>query len=198
MKINNENKKDIKKVTKNLILKEGYAHVNISEISKGTNIKRGAIYNYYPKKEDIYLDLLNDEINIYLDGLINEHIENKTNREFINMIVDNLEESPIILILLPIMLPIIEPEASLEGLTNFKKDYSLILGKFFIIFKRKYPKKDVKLIYNDILTFASLINGFYPMSNVSKKQKEAIKKSQINYEQLNFSELLKYNLEKIL
>ncbi len=198
MEIRDENKRDIKKVTKTLILKEGYAHVNISEISKGTNIKRGAIYNYYQKKEDIYLDLLNDEINIYLDELINIHIENKTNKEFIDMIVDNLEASPIILILLPIMLPIIEPEASLEGLTNFKKEYSLILEKFFIIFKRKYPKKDDNLIYNNILTFASLINGFYPMSNVSKKQKEAIKKSKIKYEQLDFSKVLKYNLEKIL
>ncbi len=196
MKKNNQ--ENIKDVTKKLILKNGYLNVNISEVSKLTQIKRGMIYNYYKTKEDIYLDIFIDEINDYIDNINTYDIKNVNNEQFTNILVNNLCDNQLLLILIPIFTTIIEPNATLNSLIEFKKQYKQFMAIFQNIFKEHFNDENDEYIYQTIIMFFGLIQGLAPMGTITEKQKKAMEEAQIDYTPINIRSFLKISFLKIL
>lgn len=54
---------DILRVSRDLILKEGYSNVSIRKIASACGVSTGTIYNYYKSKDEILVSIIKDEWN---------------------------------------------------------------------------------------------------------------------------------------
>lgn len=192
-----ENIKNIKEVTKKLILKEGYNNVNISTISEYTTIKRGMIYRSYKNKEDIFLDVLVDALFNYLYSLQNIKAP-ISNKQFVECLVDNLIKNEIILKLAPIMIPVIEDKASIEGLVKFKKEYCKFVILLLEVYTVQFPENSELKNRELVILFFSLIQGIYPLSEARDKQKLVYEKVGADYVKIDFEKTIKEAYIKLI
>ncbi len=163
------NQENIKDVTKQLLLKTGYNEITISEISKLTQIKRGMIYNYYKNKEDIFLDVLSDELSLFVNAI--DQASTNSVEELIYVCVSEITDNQLLLELISILNLIIEPQASLDALIAFKTNYIQQITKFTTTTAQVLNDKSMDFIIDLIIN----VSGVYSMTKYSDKQLTAIK-----------------------
>jgi len=74
----NQKRKDITKLCYDLIIKEGFCNITVSQIAKNAKMAKGSIYKYFDSKEDILFALIKSIQNDY-DNEIKKEIEKADN-----------------------------------------------------------------------------------------------------------------------
>lgn len=179
----------------NIYLKTDFTNITIQLISEKTTIRRTAIYKYFQNKEEILLEVLKKHIELLKEEFNDEELI-KNKEDFSNNFIKIFENHVIILKIMGVNLAEIERQVRVEKLIEFKKTFKEFHDKFIDILKDIYPNnlnKDYENVYILLLT---LMHGYYPLTNPTIKQIEAMEKtnSLIN---CNLDELLKLSIPLI-
>jgi len=95
--IREKRKAHIRDVALEVFALEGYHGASISKIAKKAGISKGLLYNYFDSKEDVIRDILENGIDMMLEGLdLNQDgvLERSEMEFYINDIFDKIKANP--------------------------------------------------------------------------------------------------------
>ncbi|WP_105615462.1 TetR family transcriptional regulator [Vallitalea okinawensis] len=186
-----ERKKEILKACSKLYDESGIDGVHFKAVSEITTFVRSTIYTYYKTKEELLLDLLLEDVKTWSSDvssiLAKYEILSKEAycRELTNTYVNNTR----MLELLSLLYSTVEKNCSLEKLTAFKSELMALMEPLITSIYKYFPDADDESIQTFLYNSSCFVSGLYPSTNMSEKQKEAIKKSGIPYPSVKFSDM---------
>lgn len=189
--------KEIKQAALQLFYKEHYSDITLASISKELNFTRANLYKYYRTKEEIYLDAVIDEINLWKNDII-KHIDiipDNNPRAFAAMWAEETTIHINLIRLFTLLFGVIERNVGLENLVDFKKKL-LVTNTQLIERINKYFENLTSTQIADFLTYhISLSIGLYPMCHPSDRQLEAMTISGFKMSTLDFESYLANAIE---
>ena len=177
-----------------IYLKKGYEAVNFKSISRKTSISRPSIYNYYKTKEEIFLDILK-QVLIKWKKEFKSHFDatsKMTNEEFCTFLANTVTKQEKHLELLTVYMHPIEKNSRLEKLEEFKAETNC----FFLIFRggldKFFPHAEEEKKNTFMFYCMTIVYGAYPVTHLSEKQVNAMKKADPNYKTPDYYEVCYY------
>lgn len=183
-----QRKEEIVKACKELYKTMSFKDITIKEIANYTSFTRPSIYNYFETKEEIFLEILKEEYNLFveeLDSIIKSH--DKLSKEQVAKLISNsLSHRELLLKLMSMNHYDMEANSRMERLVDFKRSYGKSISAMERLIKKFCPDIDATaFIYN----FFPFIYGIYPYSVVTEKQRAAMKEAGIDFKYHTIKEM---------
>ncbi len=177
-----------------------FKDITIKSIGEETTFSRTSIYNYFQTKEEIFLALLKREYEKWIDDLNGMYEENSEleKEEFADKLARTVAKRKNLLKLLSMNMYDMEENSRMEELVEFKQAYGNAIKMV-----RKCVDKFFSKLSNEekdefIFLFFPLMYGIYPYAEVTKKQKEAMKKADVPFKYLSIYEITYKGILKLL
>lgn len=177
-----------------------FKEITLKEIGNVTSFTRTSIYNYFQTKEEIFLALFQreyDRWNEDLTNILNEN-EHLTKKELAELISHSLAGRQQLLKLLSMNNFDMEANSRQELLTAFKHSYGRSMQLISMVVQKFCPEMTVSDIQNFIYIFFPFMFGIYPYTEVTEKQRAAMKEAGINYVYQSAYELIYSCLTRLL
>ena len=160
-----------------------FREITLKEIGNITSFSRPTIYNYFETKEEIFLGLFqreydrwNENLAIILNG--NGRL---TKKDLADRIANSLAGRRQLLKLLSMNNYDMEANSRQELLNTFKQSYGRSMHLMCMLLNKFCPDMGVTDIQNFIYTFFPFMSGIYPYTEVTEKQRTAMKEAGIDY-----------------
>lgn len=195
-----ERREEIINACEKLYQNYSFKDITLKEIGKVTSFSRPTIYNYFETKEEIFLAIYEREYLRWNDELNNIYTENTklSIEKLAEMISVSLANRKQLLKLLAMNNYDMEANSREELLISFKVAYGESINNFKKILKKFCPKMTDTMIKKFIFMFFPFMFGIYPYTNVTQKQKNAMKKARVNFVYQSIHELAYNFLIKLL
>lgn len=152
-----------------------YEDITIAMIAKEANFTRSNLYRYFQTKEDIFLELIKHDIEVWRKDTLETFADiNPSLQEVAEIFITLILKHTRMVKLFTILFTLLEPNASLEALTSFKKKITEELGFVAQFLGTKLPFPSVESAAEFLSTQSYLAIGAFPMINLTPKQKEAM------------------------
>jgi len=177
-----------------------FKEITLKEIGNVTSFTRTSIYNYFQTKEEIFLALFQreyDRWNEDLTKILNEN-EHLTKKELAELISHSLAGRQQLLKLLSMNNFDMEANSRQELLTAFKHSYGRSMQLISMLLQKFCPEMTASDIQNFIYIFFPFMFGIYPYTEVTEKQRAAMKEAGINYVYQSAYELIYSCLTRLL
>ena len=160
-----------------------FKDITLKEIGNVTSFTRTSIYNYFQTKEEIFLALFQREYDRWNEDLTNILNENEqlTKKELAERISHSLAGRQQLLKLLSMNNFDMEANSRQELLTAFKHSYGRSMQLISMVVQKFCPEMTVSDIQNFIYIFFPFMFGIYPYTEVTEKQRAAMKEAGISY-----------------
>ena len=160
-----------------------FKEITLKEIGNVTSFTRTSIYNYFQTKEEIFLALFQREYDRWNEDLTNILNENEqlTKKELAELISHSLAGRQQLLKLLSMNNFDMEANSRQELLTAFKHSYGRSMQLISMVVQKFCPEMTVSDIQNFIYIFFPFMFGIYPYTEVTEKQRAAMKEAGISY-----------------
>ena len=190
---------EILSATASLYEKFRFEEITFALIAKEAGFTRSNLYRYFETKEDIFLELLQSDISAWR-GEVCERFgdEPLSAGSFAQTWVDLLLKHPRMLRLFAILYPLLEPNASLEALTEFKKAMLAEMDLIGEKLGRVYAFATPEAVSEFISVQTALAIGAFPMINLTEKQKEAMQQAGMPMDEAYFRGVLQHAVEMLL
>ena len=177
-----------------------FKEITLKEIGNVTSFTRTSIYNYFQTKEEIFLALFQREYDRWNEDLTNILNENEqlTKKELAELISHSLAGRHQLLKLLSMNNFDMEANSRQELLTAFKHSYGRSMQLISMVVQKFCPEMTVSDIQNFIYIFFPFMFGIYPYTEVTEKQRAAMKEAGINYVYQSAYELIYSGLTRLL
>lgn len=177
-----------------------FKEITLKEIGNVTSFTRTSIYNYFQTKEEIFLALFQREYDRWNEDLTNILNENEqlTKKELAELISHSLAGRQQLLKLLSMNNFDMEANSRQELLTAFKHSYGRSMQLISMVVQKFCPEMTVSDIQNFIYIFFPFMFGIYPYTEVTEKQRAAMKEAGINYVYQSAYELIYSCLTRLL
>lgn len=195
-----DKKEEIIKACTKLYDKENFKDITIKQIAEKTTLSRPSIYNYFETKEEIFLLMFQREYEKWTDELndILNNYDKLTKEEFASILAHTLENKTRLLRLLSMNMYDTEENSRMENLVEFKKAYKNAGHTVKLCVKKFFKHKTEDELINFLYTFFPLMYGIYPYAFLTNKQKEAVKKSGIDFKYFSIYEIAYNEILKLL
>lgn len=179
---------------------KNFKEITLKEIGEKTSFTRTSIYNYFQTKEEIFLALLQQEYEKWIDDLNEMLHNNKTMsaEQFADSLARSLEKRERLLKLMSMNHYDMEANSRMENLVAFKTVYGNSMRTVTSCLQKFFPRMTAGDIQEFIYAFFPFLFGVYPYTVVTDKQKEAMEKSNANYVFLSIYEITKSIVRKLL
>ena len=160
-----------------------FKEITLKEIGNATSFTRTSIYNYFQTKEESFLALFQREYDRWdedLTAILNGN-ERLTKKELADSISHSLASRGQLLKLLSMNNYDMEANSRTELLTSFKQSYGRSLQLVSMVLQKFCPGMTVLDIQNFIYIFFPFMFGIYPYTEVTEKQKAAMKEAGVSY-----------------
>ena len=160
-----------------------FREITLKEIGNITSFSRPTIYNYFETKEEIFLGLFQREYDRWNENLtvILNGDERLTKNDLADRIANSLAGRKQLLKLLSMNNYDMEANSRQELLNTFKQSYGRSMQLMCMLLEKFCPDMGVTDIQNFIYTFYPFMFGIYPYTEVTEKQRIAMKEAGINY-----------------
>lgn len=177
-----------------------FKEITLKEIGNVTSFTRTSIYNYFQTKEEIFLALFQREYDRWNEDLTNILNENEqlTKKELAELISHSLAGRQQLLKLLSMNNFDMEANSRQELLTAFKHSYGRSMQLISMVVQKFCPEMTVSDIQNFIYIFFPFMFGIYPYTEVTEKQRAAMKEAGIKYVYQSAYELIYSGLTRLL
>ena len=177
-----------------------FKEITLKEIGNVTSFTRTSIYNYFQTKEEIFLALFQREYDRWNEDLTNILNENEqlTKKELAELISHSLAGRKQLLKLLSMNNFDMEANSRQELLTAFKHSYGRSMQLISMVLQKFCPEMTVSDIQNFVYIFFPFMFGIYPYTEVTEKQRAAMKEAGINYVYQSAYELIYSGLTRLL
>jgi len=178
-----ERREEIINACEKLYQKLNFRDITLKDIGRETSFSRPTIYNYFETKEEIFLALYEREYVRWNEELTAIYNENKklSTEELAKKLSTSLSNRQQLLKLLAMNNYDMEANSREELLVSFKVAFGKSINNFKMILKKFCPKMTDSKIKRFIFIFFPFLFGIYPYTNVTKKQRSAIKKAKIDF-----------------
>ena len=178
-----ERRDEIINACEKLYKKLSFKEITLIEIGKETSFSRPTIYNYFETKEEIFLALYEREYIRWNDELNKIYNENDklNSKELAEKISTYLSNRPQLLKLLSMNNYDMEANSREEFLVSFKVAFGDTINSVKKILKKFCHNMTDENIERFIFIFFPFMFGIYPYTNVTTKQKNAMKKAKIDF-----------------
>lgn len=186
-----ERKKEILKACAKLYDESGIDGVHFKAVSKITSFVRSTIYTYYKTKEEILLDLLLEDIKTWswdVNSILESH-ETLSKEDYCHELTNTFVNNTRMLQLMSVLYSILEKNCSLEKLTAFKSELMSLRRPLIASINKYFPDADDDSKQTFLNNSSCFVSGLYPTTNISQKQKDAIKNSGIEYHPGDFGDM---------
>lgn len=179
---------------------KNFREITLKEIGEKTSFTRTSIYNYFQTKEEIFLALLQQEYEKWIDDLNEMLHNNKTMsaEQFADSLARSLEKRERLLKLMSMNHYDMEANSRMENLIAFKTVYGNSMRTVTSCLQKFFPRMTAGDIQEFIYAFFPFLFGVYPYTVVTDKQKEAMEKANANYVFLSIYEITKSIVRKLL
>lgn len=193
-------KEEIINACEQLYQTTSFKDITLKEIGNVTSFTRTSIYNYFQTKEEIFLALFQREYDRWNEDLTNILKENEqlTKNELVELISNSLAGRQQLLKLLSMNIFDMETNSRQELLTAFKHSYGRSMQLISMVLQKFCPEMTVSDIQNFIYIFFPFMFGIYPYTEVTEKQRAAMKEAGINYVYQSAYELIYSCLRRLL
>ena len=177
-----------------------FKEITIKEIGAVTSFTRTSIYNYFETKEEIFLALLHQEYELWVEAMnaVMEQKETMTRDELARTLACTLTDRPRLLRLLSMNLYEMEANSRPERLAEFKVAFGASLKTVERMLEKYVSEMDQSDRQQFLYTFFPFIYGIYPYTSVTEKQKEAMEQAGIPYVYQSAYDLTYSCLKKLL
>ena len=160
-----------------------FKDLTLKDVGSATSFTRTSIYNYFQTKEEIFLALLEREYDLWNDDLtaISEENERLSADEFSDRLARSLEKRERLLKIMSMNHYDLESSSRMENLTRFKRAYGKSLQLVARCVEKFFPDMGADEVQNFIYVFFPFMFGIYPYTNVTEKQREAMKNADADY-----------------
>jgi AcrR family transcriptional regulator len=160
-----------------------FREITLKEIGNITSFSRPTIYNYFETKEEIFLALFKreyDRWNADMTDILNGSGE-LTRTELSEKIAASLAGRPQLLKLLAMNNYDMEANSRQELLASFKESYGRSLDLMRMLLEKFCPDMCDEDIQNFLYTFFPFMFGIYPYTEVTEKQRIAMKEAGVPF-----------------
>ena len=160
-----------------------FKDLTLKDVGSATSFTRTSIYNHFQTKEEIFLALLEREYDLWNDDLtaISEENERLSADEFADRLARSLEKRERLLKIMSMNHYDLESSSRMENLTRFKRAYGKSLQLVARCVEKFFPDMGADEVQNFIYVFFPFMFGIYPYTNVTEKQREAMKNADADY-----------------
>lgn len=167
--------KEILDATARLYEESRFEDITFAMIAKESNFTRSNVYRYFQTKEDIFLELMKNDIEVWRKDILENFADgNPSLHDAAETSVALTLKHKRLVKLFTILFTLLEPNASLEALTSFKKKITEEIGMVAQFLSTKLPFPSVEAAAEFLTTQSYLAIGAFPMMNLTPKQKEAM------------------------
>lgn len=191
---------EIVAATERLYDKYDFDEITFVLIAEEANFTRSNLYKYFKTKEEIFLEFMRNDINIYTTNLVKEFSKRKkySTDQFVKTWVKVLVKNKRLLNLFGILFSSLEKNCSFESLTEFKlatkDDLSSIVEMLCRIFPGLEQEKAMDFFY---MQFASAV-GLYQMTNHSELQEKVLEQPELREFKIEFETYYKLIIEHLI
>lgn len=186
-----ERKKEILKACGKLYDESGIDGVHFKAVSEITSFGRSTIYTYYKTKEEILLDLFLEDIKTWssdVNSILESH-ETLSKEDYCHELTNTFVNNTRMLQLMSVLYSILEKNCSLEKLTAFKSELMNLRRPLITSIYKYFPDADDDSKQTFLYNSSCFVSGLYSTTNISQKQKDAIKNSGIEYHLSDFGDM---------
>ena len=152
-----------------------FEDITFAMIAKDANFTRSNLYRYFQTKEDIFLELMKHDIAAWRAEVLENFTDgNVSPGETAEITVALILKHKRMVKLFTILFTLLEPNSSLEALTEFKRKINQEIGTVAQYLSTVLPFPSVEAAAEFITTLSSLVIGSYPMMDLTPKQMEAM------------------------
>lgn len=168
-----------------------YDEITLTEIAEYTSFTRPSIYNYFHTREEIFLALLRREYEQWTASLDSLAPTGRAGakEEFAAEVACALEMRVQLLHLLAASLYDMEQNSRIERLVELKTAFGASLTALDNCLGRFFPAMSAQERSGFVGSFLPLMNGIYPYSYSTDKQREAIKLAGLDFKCRNIYEI---------
>ena len=178
-----ERREEIINACEQLYQTMSFKDITIKEIGNVTSFSRPTIYNYFETKEEIFLALYEGEYdrwNADLESILQNN-EKLSRKQIAEKIAHSLQNREQLLKLLSMNNYDMEANSRKELLTSFKESYGKSMKNIRSILEKFCPEMNDGEIRNFLYIFFPFMFGIYPYTSVTVKQREAMKKADVDF-----------------
>jgi AcrR family transcriptional regulator len=152
-----------------------FEEITMAMIAREASFTRSNLYRYFRTKEEIFLELLKNDIARWRDDLLHSLPDKGiTAHDFSEQWVSLMLRHERMISLFSILYTLLEPNASLESLVAFKRGTVGELGLITERLTRILPFDSTEAAADFLVAQSALAIGLYPMSRPTCKQKAAM------------------------
>ena len=167
---------EILKATAKLDEEHRFEEITFVMIAKEAGFTRSNLYRYFKTKEDIFLKLLAHDITVWRKDIeITFNEEEESLSDFSIKWVELLLKHQRMLEMYTILYTLLEKNATLEALVDFKKSIGAEIALGVERLSKILPFLPHEAALEFLYTSTSLTIGIYPLMDTTEKQKEAMK-----------------------
>ena len=177
-----------------------FKDITLKEIGGVTSFSRPTIYNYFQTKEEIFLALFEREYDRWNEELekILEGADKLSGQQVAEAIAHSLEKRDQLLKLLSMNNYDMEENSREEALVSFKRSYGRSLELFRSIVELSCPDMSADEVQDVMYVFFPFMFGIYPYTNVTEKQRAAMKDADVDYRYNSAYEIIYNCLARLL
>jgi len=152
-----------------------FEDITFAMIANEANFTRSNVYRYFQTKEDIFLKLMNHDVEVWRKDVLENFADgNPSLHEIAEVSVSLILKHKRLVKLFTILQTLLESNASIEALTAFKKKLMGEIGIVAQFLSTKLPFPSVEAAANFSSTQSYLAIGTFLMMKLTQKQQEAM------------------------
>ena len=193
------NRESILTAAEELSAERAFKDITLGDIAARTHLSRPSVYNYFPSKEEIFLNLLVREHDLWAEDIAAIDPEQANTREkFAEALAATLDNRELMLKLVVCNFYEMQDASSMDELVRIKKS-SWNAGEItYETVKKCLPDMSDDDADGFVIAFFPFIFGLYPYTHLSEKQAEAIKLAEISFEPLSTHAAARLGIERLL
>ena len=175
-----ERREEIISACERLYQRMNFKDLTLKEIGNETSFSRPTIYNYFQTKEEIYLAMVERELerwNADLETILNSD-ETCSKEQLAEAIAGSLEEREQMLKLFCTNNHEIEANSNEALMASYRKVCGKTVKLFEAIIKKSYPEMTHEEIMGIVYVFFPFMVGIYPYIMITDKQRKAMEGSE--------------------
>lgn len=193
-------KEEIINACEKLYENNSFKDITIKSIGEKTTFSRTSIYNYFQTKEEIFLALLKREYERWIEDLnvIYEQNQEMTKEVFADKLANTVTKRKNLLKLLSMNMYDMEENSRMEELIDFKKAYGDAIKTLKKCVDKFFEKISEEEREEFVCLFFPLMYGIYPYSEVTERQLQAMKISDVPYKALSIYDIAYKGIIRLL
>ena len=198
--LTNARKEEIISACKTLYQNMSFKDITIMKIAEYTTFSRASIYNYFETKEEIFLAVLQQEYELWVNELkgITDGNDSMTKDEIAQALALSLEKRALLLKLMSMNHYDMEENSREERLCEFKVAYGNSLKAVEGLVQKFCPSMSAVARQEFLYSCFPFIYGIYPYTVVTEKQKKAMEQAGVGYIYYSIYELAYTCAKKLL